>query len=364
MRASKNNSKIFFNYDGSPLSRSDSRLRTIPFPTRRPTLAEVHRVFGELTRVKVSHLSDEALAKLDEDFLAEQLTKKARLAKPRKQQQQQSDKDEQLKVPSLSPEESLLRKRWLRLVEMVAKGRIDALLSFVDKRSEDEPDVVFTGDLPDWLPESELSPNVLHLASASGQPEVVRWLLLDHRADPTILNRAKKTPYEAAATRATRNVFRRCMHDQPQLCDWQGAARVPSGLTEEVEQEQKDKNKERKNKLRDRARERDAAAQAEETKRRVRVQQSFLMGLFFTYSENLDLMQEESAAAEERKAAEARQKLLSQPSKGPSRLGGAGAAFQKARAEQQMAGLSEQDKMRVERERRARAAEARLAGRS
>lgn len=268
MRASKSNSKIFFNYDDSPLSRSDPRIRTIPLPTRRPTFAEVHRVFAELTRVKVSHLTDEALAKLDEDFLAQQMAKKAKLAKPKQNKQQQNDKS-QTSVPQLSPEEVLLRKRWQRVVDMVTKGRIDTLLSFIEKRADDQPEVDFTGDLPDWLPESEFAPTVLYLASTSGQPEIVRWLLLDLKADPATLNKAKKTPYESAGTRATRNVFRRCMHDHPHMWDWQGSARVPSGLTEEVEQGQKDKNKERKNKLRERAREREAASQAEEAKRRV-----------------------------------------------------------------------------------------------
>lgn len=275
MRASKANSKIFFNYDSSPLSRSDPRIRTIPFPTRRPTLAEVHRVFEELTRVKVSHLSDQALAKLDEEFIAQQLAKKARLAKPKIQKVDKSKEDDH--TPQLSNEEVLLRKRWQRVVDMVIKGRIDALLSFVDKRAEDDSETDYTGPLPEWLPEEDASPTLLHLASSSGQPEVVRWLLLDIQADPTVLTRLKKTPYEAAATKSTRNVFRRCMHDHPDLWDWTGAARVTSGLAEEVEQEQKDKNRERKSKLKERAREREAAAQAEVTRRRVRETGSFSM---------------------------------------------------------------------------------------
>jgi len=36
MRTSKANSKIFYNYEDSPLSRQDPRMRTFPFPTRRP----------------------------------------------------------------------------------------------------------------------------------------------------------------------------------------------------------------------------------------------------------------------------------------------------------------------------------------
>lgn len=267
MRTSKANSKIFFNYDEAVLQRSDPRIRTIPFPTRRPTMAEVQRVFQELTRVRVSHLSDEALAKLDETYLAEQMARKARLTKP--VMAKKPDKPVQEQQPQMSEEELTLRKRWLRVTDMVVKGRIDALISFVDKRLEDMPNADFTGALPDWLPEAELSPTLLHLASHSGQPEIVRWLLLDLKADPTTQNRNKKTPYETAATKATRNVFRRCMNDYPALWDWQGAARVPSALTEETEQDQKDKNKERKSKLRERARERDAAAKAEEDQRQV-----------------------------------------------------------------------------------------------
>lgn len=36
LRASGSNRKIFVDYDGSSIAKNDTRLRTFPFPTRRP----------------------------------------------------------------------------------------------------------------------------------------------------------------------------------------------------------------------------------------------------------------------------------------------------------------------------------------
>ena len=48
----------------------DDRLRTFPFPTRRPTQSELQRCPLELTQVKVSHLTEEVLRAQDEEYLA------------------------------------------------------------------------------------------------------------------------------------------------------------------------------------------------------------------------------------------------------------------------------------------------------
>jgi hypothetical protein len=39
IRASISNRKIFYDYDGAPFGKNDERLRTFPFPTRRPVSA-------------------------------------------------------------------------------------------------------------------------------------------------------------------------------------------------------------------------------------------------------------------------------------------------------------------------------------
>ena len=86
---------------------ADTRLRTFPFPTRRPTQAELARCLLELTRVKVSHLTEDALRAQDEAYLAS-LPK----PKPAPSAPAPTKEKEKVKVPKLSAEEEALRAKW------------------------------------------------------------------------------------------------------------------------------------------------------------------------------------------------------------------------------------------------------------
>lgn len=46
LRASGSNRKIFIDYDGAAISKGDDRLRTFPFPTRRPVSIPDARIFN------------------------------------------------------------------------------------------------------------------------------------------------------------------------------------------------------------------------------------------------------------------------------------------------------------------------------
>lgn len=294
------------------------------------TLAELYRCFDELTKIKTSYLTEDALAALDAAYQAEQ----AKKLQPKILPSAYTQKEKQPTAPVLSKEEITLRRRWERVVDMARKGRLDALISFTEKH-----DSTWTEDLPEFVEESTVTPTLLHLASLSGQPQMVRWLLLDCRSDPTKLSPAGKTAYEIAATRSTRNVFRRCMNEHAEWYKWESDARVPSGLTEEQETAEREKGKERKNRFKDKMKEREKEREAErerETAERIKREE----------------------AERDRKAVELRAK----PTNGPQKLGGAAAGYLKAQAKQQTAGMSEDAKMRLERERRARAAEARMRG--
>jgi hypothetical protein len=216
---------------------------------------------------------------------------------------------------------------------MTRKGRLEALAAFEAKNAGGDEN--WLGRLPGWLDESKLAPTLLHLASSSDQAEVVRWLLFDKRADPTVAE--PKTPYELAPTRATRNVFRRCFAEHGDWWQWETQARVPSALTEEQENEQKSKNRDRKGKLKEKMAERQREKEIQE-------------------QEMAELEKKEAAKREE----EERKKRLEGPGKrGPQRLGGGPPRALAARMDE-AAGLSEEARRRIERERRARAAEARL----
>lgn len=234
---------------------------------------------------------------------------------------------------------------------MVRKGRLDALKTFWDKQGLQLIGGV-DGRLPEWLEgkDSGAGGTLLQVAAAAGQDEVVRWILEDLRADPTIVappsfSRArhgdgdatdglledsttptgKQTAYDLSPNSQTRNVFRRCAYTHPDQWDWLGAAGVRSILTPEMEAKERKKEESRR-KLREKAKEREAA--------------------------NLPQVIEEPEAV----TSSLRVKESSGSRSGPQKLGRQG------NVESGIAGLTPEMRARVERERRARAAEARLSG--
>jgi hypothetical protein len=321
------------------------------------TRQSLMRCLVELTRAKVSHLTEDALRSLDESQLAS-------LPKPKPSAPKQTptpNKPIKEKPAALSKEEEATRDKWRRLIDMVAKGRIDPLKSFWERKPDILSSPPANTPIPEWAQAQETRGlcTLLQVASAAGQEAVTQWLLEDERADPTVsvpsgasivssiqpaasdsegessrpAGQMRKA-YDVAATRATRNVFRRAAYAHPDWYDWRGAACVPSVLSPEMEAEREKKKTTRRTGLRDKLREREKAreeqARAEEAAAK------------------------EAAAREKEAAAKAK---LNAPSTGPQRLGGAGGSSGA------MAGLSPEMRAKIERERRARAAEARLAGR-
>ena len=222
----------------------------------------------------------------------------------------------------MTPEQEAFRERRKRFFDMIRKGKVEPLLPFWEKYKDQ------LGELKVQDSEGEgRGLTMLALASSSGHEEVVRWLLEDVRVDPTepIAEDSKKTEYDVASTKGVRNVFRRCAHNNAEWWDWTGDAHVPSGLTEEMEAEQGKRKTERRKGMKEKAKEREKLKAEKETESEPEV----------------------SVPAVPIPAA---------PSSGPQRLGGAGAR------PDNLAGLTPEMRARIERERRARAAEARLRG--
>lgn len=337
LRSSKTSQRIFYDYGEAVLSRRDPRIRSFPFPTRRPTQAELVRCFGELTRVKVSHLTKEELEELESAYRAAMRPKKPVVAAQKPVQPKPE-------VPKLSKEEVLLRDRWERVLDMVKRDKVDTLQGFLDKQSADNSESVWTGRLPEWIPERRLLPTLLHYAASSDSPEVVRFLL-ERRVDPTVKDaevdateRTSVTPrtaYECAASRGVRDAFRKAYAEHPDWWRWEEEARVPSMLTEDMAAAQNAKKAERKNKLKDKLKERAAEREQERAAEELRRQQE-----------------------EEAEARRAEEKRRAAPVSGPQRLGG-GSIHSRGPPAAALGGLSEEAKRRIERERRLRAAEAR-----
>lgn len=335
------------------------------------TQSELTRCLHELTRAKVSHLTEDALRAQDEAFLAS-------LPKPKPVPAPAPPVPAPPPAVKLSREEEALREKWGKLLEMVRRGRLEPLRAFWARECP-TPDA--NGDtasgfergvdtpIPAWAGERRAG-TLLQLAAHAGHEDLTRWLLEDLRADPTapaplpsaaavpaqsaepedgdsepgadgpdddapalpLAPGARRTAYDLARTRAVRNVFRRAAAAHPARWDWLGAARVPSALSKEMEERMEEKKKGRRRGLKERVREREAKERERERER-------------------------DKAVAEQAKAEQAAAVVVrGREDTGPRRLGSAaGAAAQEA-----MAGLTPEMRARVERERRARAAEARI----
>ncbi|KDQ61595.1 hypothetical protein JAAARDRAFT_54947 [Jaapia argillacea MUCL 33604] len=344
LRANTSNRRIFMDYEGAVIPKGDDRLRTFPFPTRRPTQAELTRCLFELTQVKVSHFTEEELRAQDEAYIAS-------LPKPRPQPTPSvphPPKAEKEKPPQLTQEEELLRDKWRRALEMINKGRVESFKVFWEREGPALGGI--DASVPDWA--GERGGTLLQVAASANQEEATRFLLEDLHADPTIdvpagvekesddldqgqqsdssdapqkrISGSRRTAYDLARTLEIRNVFRRCAAVHPDQWDWFGAARVPSALTKEMEEERDEKKKVKRKGLKDKVRER----QAKEREKEKEVQ-----------------------PAVEVKDVKPR---IPRDLSGPQKLGGS------AGASEGVAGLTPEMRAKVERERRARAAEARM----
>ncbi|THH12064.1 hypothetical protein EW145_g250 [Phellinidium pouzarii] len=342
LRANSSNRRIFMDYDEAIIAKGDSRLRTFPFPTRRPTQSELSRCLLELTKVKVTYFTEEELQAQDEAFLAS-------LPKPRpKPQTPAPSKPVEKKVePKLNKEEEVHRDKWSRFLEMIKKGRLEAAKAFWDRDGASIGGV--DAAIPEWT--GEKAGTILQLASSFGQAEMTAWLLDDLHADPTILVLSNlprvieeaeasdsqdassdppagtfishKTAYDVASSRAVRDAFRRSAATRPDEWDWLGAGHIPSMLSAEREAERDSKKKERRKGLKDKICEREAKEREESRND--------------TPETHIPVPVKTSSGKP-----------------GSQKLGGGLAASEG------LAGLTPEMRGRIERERRARAAEARL----
>ena len=297
IRASVSNRKIFFDFDEAPFAKGDERLRTFPFSTRRPvsspfiflylfrlipatsqTQSELMRCLSELTHPKISHFTEEDLRVQDDAYLAS-------LPKARSAPTILHPEPEKPKQPKLSEDEEILREKWDRLLEMVVKGRLDSLKAFLDRESSAIGGV--DAQIPEWTGERRAT--ILQIAVQNGHEDVTRWLLEENRADPTIpvpllkpgevvdedeghdasvpVQKGSRMAYDLARTKPIRDIFRRCAASHPDWWDWFGAARVPSALSQEMEEEHEEKKKVRRKVLKDRVKEREAREKEKEKER-------------------------------------------------------------------------------------------------
>ena len=302
---SSNRHILFGPYHNQILRQNDPRNRTFPFSTKRATQAELMRAFIEITRVKVSEVDEVALAEAAAAAAS------------------QSEADcgaSQANVPVVeakakpSKEEEAANLHTTQLQALIRRSKVPALLSYLVNNSL-TPNFLFQ---PPYTQANHHAPTPLHLASSINSPAVVLALLTRAGGDPSEINLDGKTAFDLAGERGTRDAFRVARSELgEEKWDW-NAAHIPAPLSK-AEAAKRDED------------ERAEAGRAELHRRK---------------AEEVRLRNEV--------------KVVDSGSKKAGRGLGAVEKTAEERREEDSRGMTPQMRMMVERERRARAAEARL----
>ncbi|KAJ5443377.1 hypothetical protein N7445_004490 [Penicillium cf. griseofulvum] len=300
-----NRKTLFGQYDGQVLRQNDPRIRGFPFNTRRATQGELMRSFKELTRLKVSEVDQAALAAAE--------------AKRREEESKPSTPVQKLQPqkPKLSKEEEAALLHTSQMQALIRRSKVPALMSYISNNSIPSS-FTFT---PADTPQNFRCPTPLHLAANLDAPAVVTALLTKAGSDPMAVNNEGRTPFELTGDRATRDAFRIARHDLGESkWDWE-AAKVPSAVSKAGAESRAEKEKK--------------TAEEEESARR---------------KASLDRLKREEAE----KAARPR------TTKSGGRTVGAVERSAAERRDEETRGMTPEMRMRLERERRARAAEERF----
>jgi hypothetical protein len=301
---STNRRTLFGPYDDQVLRPNDARIRGFPFSTRRATQNELMRSFIELTRLKVREIQPEA-APLPTDEASKPSKPKA---------------DSKPAPPKLTEEEEAALFHTTQIQAMIRRSKLPALLSYLTTNSL-SPNFLFQ---PADSQQNHHAPTALHLAAAQNSAPLVSGLLTRAKADPTTLSSEGKTPFDLAGDRATRDAFRVARAEMGESTwDWD-AARVPAPLKREEAEQRAE-------------RERKAAEREEELRRKAEEERLRVEG---------PRVDDTGNGNRKKKAGN----LLS---------GGPPKTAEERRVEEAR-GLTAEQRLRLERERRARAAEERI----
>jgi len=311
------NSASFF-FEGSPISRRDSRVRSIPIVTQRPSFVELQRIHLILSTVEISHFT--GIEDLRSSMEAAQLGSKSGEEKSVVSPDGTSSLADSSSIRSSSSSIYSLTEGehadWasdsasigaLKL-SSTEVAPVDLLAAAIDTGDEDrvrhlllDEDYLFPipekaealvwplmratqlsnasmvrclidcGEPLDGRSPKYALKTVLHVACEHAWDELVA-LLLSEGANPTLQDMYGLTAYETCKEKSTRNAVRKFAGANPELWEWE-KARVPP-LTDEMEETarakdaEKRKRKKAAQKERKKAQKEEEALQAQEEVRR------------------------------------------------------------------------------------------------
>lgn len=290
------------------LSRTDPKVRRIPITTKRATQSEIVRCFRVLTMLQVASVDE------PEDDAAQRA-----VAPQRKEPRvaaalvKEAPPDPKMVEHTSSLVASIRRKKASAVRQYLSEHGIEAAIFRL------EPAKAYMH-----------TPTLLHFAAVHGSAAVVT-ALLDVGARPQIQNASEKTAFEVADDREVKEAFRlwRGKSGNEERWNWD-LARVPAALTAEQLQARRARE----------AEELQAEREAEAVRRRLELQK----------------LDEEAATAREK------ERLAIERKRGPGRILQQHGIMSQTAASMahNLEGVDPETRKKIERERRARAAEARF----
>ncbi|EME45637.1 hypothetical protein DOTSEDRAFT_52861 [Dothistroma septosporum NZE10] len=212
-----NRRTLFGPYEAQVLNSRDERIRGFPFSTRRATQSELMRAFVELTRVKVTTVDEEALARQAQE---------AATAERVKAEAATNGKASTPKPAKLSKEDEEAALHTMQLQALIRRSKAPGVVTYFQSNKL-SPDFRF---FP--AEQNHHAPTSLHLAASSNSPACVTALLIKNGADPSIRNEDGKSAFDIAGDRATRDAFR-LARSQLGEDQWPwDAAGVPAALSQ------------------------------------------------------------------------------------------------------------------------------------
>ncbi|RKF65031.1 Protein VMS1 [Erysiphe neolycopersici] len=226
---STNRRTLFGPYSDQVLRQKDPRIRGFPFSTRRPTQKELTRSFFELTQTKLVEINEpEISTDLDAKSRVETRNLSAKL-----------DRQSSLVSNKLTEEEETALLHTSQLQALIRRSRLPALLVYL-KNNSLSPDFQFH---PLDNPQNYQASTPLLLAAHMNSAPLITGLLLKGNADPGVRNQNGKTAYELAGDRASRQAFRIARFELGEnRWDWKQAG-IPSGISRDDAEEEMKKQK-------------------------------------------------------------------------------------------------------------------------
>merc|ERR1711991_936789 len=226
-------SHVFWDEDGKDtyLYRTDSRLRSIPFITDKPSFEETKRVHSICSTISLTRHSGDISIVEDASNSSQPINSSFSTNNSVVGIEKSSSSSSSTTQFDILPETAALCEACNegdsdKVLTMLGKLKVDNMLSCIN----------FPHNVEDLS-------TALHVASENGNSEIVKLLLING-ADPTRVDCRSRTPYTVAKDKDTRDTFRRCRgyDGMEEMWNWDSCG-VPAAITEEIEKAQKEREK-------------------------------------------------------------------------------------------------------------------------